>query len=85
MDLEAFAAFNRQLFHDPQAEAYDFHPVPDPATSAITPAELSGVLTRHFKANRSQGFSPLPLQLLKHLGEAGVTGLASFLSTSAIS
>ena len=85
MDLEAFAEFNSRLFHDPEAEEYTFHPVPDPATSAITPAELSDVLTHHFKANRSQGLSQLPLQLLKHLGDAGIVGLSSFLSASAIS
>ena len=76
MDLDAFAAFNRRLFHDPEAEQHSFQAVPDPATSAVTPKELREVLTDHFKANRSQGLSPLPLQLLKHLGEAGIVGLA---------
>ena len=42
------------------------------------------MLTHHFKANKSQGLSPMPLQLLKHMGDAGTVSLASFLSRSAI-
>ena len=42
------------------------------------------MLVSHFKANKSSGLSPLPLQLLKHMGRAGVEGLAQFLNASAI-
>lgn len=38
----------------------------------------------HFKANKSSGLSPLPLQLLKHMGRAGIEALAEFFNVSAI-
>ena len=44
VDLRQFAAFNARLFCDPEAKDYSFHPVPDPATSAVTAEELQKVL-----------------------------------------
>ena len=52
--------------------------------AAIKAEELEEVLVSHFKANRSSGLSSLPLQLLKHIGSAGIECLASFLTSSAI-
>lgn len=42
------------------------------------------MLRHHFKANKSSGWSQLPLPLLKNLGGRGVEGLCKFLNTSAI-
>ena len=46
--------------------------------------ELRLVLEEKFKANKSSGLSPMPLQLLKHLGAGGVDGLCAFLNASAV-
>ena len=84
VDLQKFSEFNEKLFADPTARGMCFQPLGDPATSAITPDELEHVLGRHFKANKSSGLSPLPLQILKHMGRAGVEGMCEFLNESAI-
>ncbi len=56
----------------------------DADVADIGPGELGEVLERYFKANKSSGLSPLPLQLLKHLGAGGVVGLCTFLNNSAV-
>jgi hypothetical protein len=84
LDKTAFATFNQHLFHDPAIPPSTFTPLEDPDTHKITPEELIHVTKHHFRANKSSGLSPLPLQLLKHAGPAAATPLAHFLTTSAI-
>ena len=84
VDLQQFAQFNAKLFADTSAPPLQYTPLHSPDTAAITAAELEVVLQQHFKANRSSGLSPLPLQLLKHLGAKGVDALSAFLNASAV-
>lgn len=84
VDLQAFAAFNRKLFHDPTALPDAHAEILAPERHHIGPDELQDVLRHHFKANRSSGWSPMPLQLLKHLGGKGINSFSKFLNKSAI-
>jgi hypothetical protein len=61
-----------------------FIPLTDPATHHITEAELTETLKHNFKANKSSGLSKMPLEILKHLGPAGVSCVATFINESAI-
>ena len=51
----------------------------------ITAEELAHTLRNHFKADKSSGASPLPLQLLKHLAPEAHDSLTHLLNDSAIS
>jgi hypothetical protein len=84
IDKTAFASFNQQLFHDPTIPPATFEPLEDPTPHLITPEEIIHVTKHHFRANKSSGLSPLPLQLLKHIGPTAAAPLAHFLNTSAI-
>ena len=84
IDMAEFARFNQALFLDPAAPVDTHHPLAHPEEHHITPEELEHTLAFHFKANKSSGFSPMPLQVLKHMGGEGVRVLADFLSKSAI-
>jgi hypothetical protein len=84
IDKTAFATFNQQLFHDPTIPPDTFKPLEDPTPHLITPEELIHVTRHHFRANKSSGLSPLPLQILKHLGPKAAAPLATFLNSSAI-
>jgi hypothetical protein len=84
MDPALFANFNKDLFHDPLVEPETFHPLSDAATHHITPEEVHATLLHYFKADKSSGSSPLPLQLLKYIGTSTHESLAYFLSDSAI-
>jgi hypothetical protein len=84
IDKTAFASFNQQLFHDPTIPPDTFTPLEDPTSHLITPEELIHVTKHHFRANKSSGLSPLPLQLLKHFGPTAAAPLATFLNASAI-
>ena len=84
MLIREFTEFNENFFYDPKIAQDTFRPLTDPQPHHITAAELTHILTHHFKADKSSGLSPLPLQLLKHMGPAGVRCLAQLLNCSAI-
>ena len=42
------------------------------------------MIAKNFKAQKSSGLSHMPLQLLKHLGPAGIKCMATFLNESAV-
>lgn len=85
LDKTAFATFNQQLFHDPTIPPDTFKPLEDPTEHMITPEEIMHVTKHHFRANKSSGLSPLPLQIIKHFGPTAAAPLANFLNISAIS
>jgi hypothetical protein len=58
---DTFAAFNQQLFHDPDIPPDMYTPLPNARAHHITPEELATTLTSHFQANRSSGLSLMPL------------------------
>jgi hypothetical protein len=84
IDTTAFAHFNQTLFHDPSIPPTSFQPLEDPDNHRITPEEIIHTTKHHFRANKSSGLSPLPLQILKHFGPKAAAPLATFLTTSAI-
>lgn len=84
VDLQAFAEFNQKLFFNPDLPPAEYKPLSDAPTAHILPVELQGVLDKHFKANKSSGLSPMPLQLLKNLGKGGVEQITNFINSSAI-
>lgn len=84
LDHQAFATFNQQLFHDPTIPPDHFSHLQVPEDHIITAEELTHVTAKHFHANKSSGLSPLPLQLIKHIGPAGNIPMARFLNESAI-
>jgi hypothetical protein len=79
-----FIQFNREIFYDDTIPPDEYTPVPNAATHHITTAELTTTLTHHFKEDKSSGLSKMPLQLLKHLGPAGIHCVADLLNHSAI-
>lgn len=85
LDPALFAKYNQRLFYDPTAQPDTYTPLDDARSSWITAEELRLTIRDHFKANKSSGASPLPLQLLKHIGEPALDALAHFLNDSAIS
>ena len=47
-------------------------------------AELTKVFRHNLKANKSSVLSVMPLQILKHMGPAGVKCMATFLNKSTV-
>ena len=84
MPIATFAKFNEGIFYDANITPDGFTPLASPSRHHITAAELSSVLEQNFKAEKSTGFSPMPLHLLKHMGLTGVQCLATLLNRSAI-
>jgi hypothetical protein len=72
MPMATFAKFNEDIFYDASIPLDDFTPLVTPTHHHITQVELSAVLEKHFKAEKSTGFSAMPLHLLKYMGPAGV-------------
>ena len=66
-----FAKFNQSLFYDDCLPQDSYVPVSQAEQAAITVEELTAVQQGYFKANKSSGLSPLPLQLLKYMGLGG--------------
>ena len=84
MPIATFAKFNEGIFYDATIPPDEFTPLASPSRHHITAAELSSVLKQNFKADKSTGFSQMPLHLLKHMGLTGVQCLATLLNRSAI-
>lgn len=84
LDPALFTKFNQELFHDPLVAPATFRPLFDPSAHKISSEEIQITLLHYFKADKSSGSSPLPLQLLKYIGKATHESLAHFLSDSAI-
>jgi hypothetical protein len=84
MPMATFAKFNEGIFYDDAIPPDNFTPLITPTHHHITKVELSAVLEKHFKAEKSTGFSAMPLHLLKHMGPAGVQCLATLFNKSAI-
>jgi hypothetical protein len=84
MPMATFAKFNEGIFHDETITPDVFTPLTAPGRQHITTAELSSVLEENFKTEKSTGFSPMPLHLLKHMGLTGVKCLTTLLNRSAI-
>ncbi len=81
---EEFAAYNKALYWDPSAPPTTSPPLHDPQAQSIMAEELGLVLQSHFKANKSSGWSTMPLQLLKYIREDDTPILADFLTDTAI-
>jgi hypothetical protein len=71
MSLETFSDYNKAMFFDESIP-------PDSYTA------LADAIKYRFKANKSSGLSKMPLELLRHLGPAGISCVAAFLNASAI-
>jgi hypothetical protein len=84
MPMSTFAKFNEGIFYNATIPPDEFTPLGSPSHHHITATELSSVLEQNFKADKSTGFSPMPLHLLKHMGLTGVQCLATLLNRSAI-
>ena len=84
LPLQEFTNFNKAIFYDADIPADTFTPLTQASAHHISPEELTGVLAKNFKANKSSGLSRMPLQMLKHLGPAGVKCMATFLNASAV-
>jgi hypothetical protein len=84
LPLEDFTEFNKKIFYDETIPADTFTPLTQAETQHISPEELTAVLKHNFKANKSSGLSGMPLQILKHMGPAGVKCMATFLNKSAV-
>ncbi len=61
LPIEEFAKFNESIFYDSTIARETLSPLADPRPHHTTPAELTHVLTHHFKADKSSGLSPMPL------------------------
>jgi hypothetical protein len=84
LPLQEFTNFNKAIFYDADIPADTYTPLTQARAHHISPEELTGVLAKNFKANKSSGLSRMPLQMLKHLGPAGVECMATFLNASAV-
>ena len=84
MPTATFAKFNEGVFYDETIPPDSYTPLTCPTHHHITTAELSAVLEHNFKADKSTGFSSMPLHLLKHMGLTGVQCLTSLLNSCAI-
>ena len=84
LSLETFNEFNKAVFYNDNIPPEDFTPLTNAPKQYITQAELTDILKFRFKANKSSGLSKMPLEVLKHLGPAGIGCVAEFLNTSAI-
>ena len=84
LPMTTFAKFNEDIFYDASINPDVFAPLTNPTLHHITPAELTAVLEKHCKAEKSTGFSAMPLHLLKYMGPAGVQCLATLFNRSAI-
>jgi hypothetical protein len=84
MNLDTFTTFNKNIFYNKDIPPDTYTPLTNPTDHHISPEELTEILKHKYKAAKSRGLSRLPPQLLKFLGEEGITSLAAFLNASAI-
>ena len=84
MNIEKFKKFNEDIFHNADIHPDTFTPLTNPEDHHITKVELTDILKYKYKAGKSRGLSKLPPQLLKFLGNQGISSLATFLNVSAI-
>jgi hypothetical protein len=82
MTMAEFTKFNESIFYDSTIKEDTFIPLADPHTEHITAAELTTIITHHFKADKSAGLSQMPLHLLKHMGPAGIECLTNCLTAA---
>ena len=57
MTMAEFTKFNESIFHDSMIKEDTFTPLADPHTQYIIAAELTNIITHHFKADKSSGLS----------------------------
>jgi hypothetical protein len=84
MPIATLAKFNESIFYDDTIAPDEFTPLTSPNLHHITQPELTAVLEKHFKADKSSGFSLMPLHLLKHMGPEGIKCLALLFNKSAV-
>ena len=84
MPIAELAKFNEKIFYDPTIAPDEFALLGNPNLYHITQQELTAVLEKHFKADKSSGFSSMPLHLLRHMGPAGIQCLTLLFNKSAI-
>jgi hypothetical protein len=84
MPIAKFVKFNESIFYDEHIPTDTYTPLSHTTPHHITPAELTRILSHHFKAEKSSGMSSMPLQLLKHMGQPGIKCLSTLLNSSAI-
>jgi hypothetical protein len=84
MSLETFSDYNKAMFFDESIPPDSYTALADATANHITEAELTDTTKYRFKANKSSGLSKMPLELLRHLGPAGISCVAAFLNASAI-
>ena len=84
MPIKQIAEYNQKLFYDANIAKEQYKSLEAPPDKYITYDKLKHVLQQKYKATKSRGTSQLPPQLLKFLGSAGISSLATFLNESAI-
>jgi hypothetical protein len=80
----AFMEFSKEIFYDATIPEDKYTPLVNKEDNYISAKELTEVIKHKFKANKSSGLSPMPLQLLKHLGHRGIESMTTFMNKSAI-
>lgn len=84
MPTSTFVNFNRDIFFNPDITADEFQPLHNPTRQHISIEETKIVVEKHFKTDKSTGFSLMPLHVLKHMGTAGLECVTQLLNNSAI-
>jgi hypothetical protein len=84
ISLEDFTEYNKKMFYKEDTPPDSYTPLTNPEDHLITQPELEAILVHKYKATKSRGLSTIPPQLLKFLGPAGISSLATFLNASAI-
>jgi hypothetical protein len=79
-----FVKFNKKLFFDASIAEDKFTPLNAAPKFHVSAGELASMLAQNFKTEKSSGLSDMPLQVLKHMGPAGLECLAHLFNRSAI-
>ena len=68
----ALADLNKSIFLDDTITDDGYRAINDKSEHYISTEEVKHTIQHHFSANKSSGLSPIPLQLIKHLGTTGI-------------
>jgi hypothetical protein len=68
----ALANLNKSIFFDDTITEDGYRAIIDKSEQYISTEEVKHTIQHYFSANKSSGLSPIPLQLIKHLGTTGI-------------